>query len=76
MRLEMVMRVNLGPLHLLDGFIQKVYDFEKKDYIRGEKRVNQTSSKDLSKSAALDSFQKRNEQKSRYPSLFWHDYFK
>ena len=74
--MEMVMRVNLGPLHHLDGFIQKVYDFEKKDYIRGEKRVNQTSSKDLSKSAALDSFQKRNEQKSRYPSLFWHDYFK
>ena len=66
--MEMVLRTNLGPLHLLDSLIQ---DDSKNSYLRKEARISQIVSKDIHKSASIASFQKKNEEKSRFPTTFW-----
>ena len=70
--MEMVLRVNLGPLHHLEGLISDVLSNDPtKFYIRKETMISQVVSQDINKSAAIASFQKNNEKKSRFPSKFW-----
>ena len=55
---EMVSRVNLGPLYILDeGLFNEVFEFDKgKSYLRKESRIYQLISKDLNKSADVSTF--------------------
>ena len=70
--MEMVLRTNLGPLHLLDSLIQDVLTADSKNsYLRKEARISQIVSKDIHKSASIASSQKKNEAKSRFPTTFW-----
>ena len=70
--MEMGLRVNLGPLHLLDSLIDDIFSNDtNKSYLRKETRISQISSKDVNKSSAIATFQKNNEKKSRFPSSFW-----
>ena len=61
--MEMVLRVNLGPLHLLENFIDDIFSNSKTYYLRKETRISQMVSKDSNKSAAIATFQKNNEKK-------------
>ena len=69
--MEMVLRVNLGPLHLMDNLVDEVLASQGKSYMRKESRISQIVSKDLSKSAAISLFEKESETKSRFPHSFW-----
>ena len=69
--MEMVLRFNLGPLHLLDNLIEEIFTSESsKTYVRKETKISRLITKDLNKSAAVDTFDKHNEQKSRFPLYF------
>ena len=60
-----VLRFNLGPLHLLDGFIDEILALETtKSYLRKEIKFGRVVTNDLNKSAVVGSFQKKNEEKS------------
>ena len=69
--MEIVLRWNLGPLHLLKTLVDDVYNREKKIYIRKCEIVNKIVSKDLFKSSACDSFEKKSEEKSKFPASVW-----
>ena len=58
-------------MHYLSNFVEEVYNRDKKEYLR-TKRVDKVVTKDLTKSAAVASFQKRAEEKSHLPASFWH----
>ena len=66
--MEIVLRLNLGLLHLLE-----VFQSEKKNYVRKTERIDKIVTKDLSKSAAVASFQKKSEEKSSFPASFWQN---
>ena len=69
---ELVLRFNLGPLHLLNGLIDEVLALgTTKSYLRQAIYIGKTVTKDLKKSATIGSFQKKNETKSRFPLSFW-----
>ena len=52
--MEMVLRVNLGPLHLLDNLIDEVFASDPgRSYLRKETRISRITSKDMKKSAAI-----------------------
>ena len=53
-----------------DCLIEEVFQREKKNYIRKTERIDKIVTKDLSKSAAVASFQKKLEEKSSFPTLF------
>ena len=57
----MVLRVNLGPLHILaEGLVNEFFKFDKgKSYLRKESRLSHLVSKDFDKSAAVSTFEKR-----------------
>ena len=68
--MEMVLRVNLGPLHQMGLLVNEILDELKKNgtsFIR----ANHVSSKDLKVSAAVNTFHKVKEEKSRFPAEFW-----
>ena len=70
--MEMVLRFNLGPLHLMDNLIDEVLKIDPgKSYIRKETNISQIVSKDINKSAAIATFEKNDEKKSRFPFSFW-----
>ena len=70
--MEMVLRVNLGPLHLLDNLVDEVMATDPgKSYVRKGGVISKISSKDFNKSAALATFEGKNEKKSRFPLSFW-----
>ena len=70
--MEMVLRVNLGPLHLMDNLINEVFATDPaKSYVRKESIISRVASKDLNKSAAIATFEGKNEKKSRFPHSFW-----
>ena len=71
--MEMCLRVNLGPMHLLEKkFIAEVIaENPTKDYIRGETRLSQLPSGDVNLSSSMDTFQKNNEKKARFHTSFW-----
>ena len=62
--MEMTLRVNLGPLHLLNGLIDDILSNDSKSYLRKETRSSQITSKNINKSGAIATFQKNNEKKS------------
>lgn len=74
---EIVLRYNLGPMHLLDNpsskvnFIQEVYNRGKKEYIRRTNRIDQIVTRDLAKSSAVATFKKKGEENSHFPLSFW-----
>ena len=71
--MELVLRVNLGPLNVLKGLINEVLASDPgRSYLRKEGRISQlTASNDVHKSAAIASFQTINENKSRFHKSFW-----
>ena len=69
--MELFLRINLGPLHFLDSLVEEVLKREPINFIRKETQANRLSSKDLNKSAAVHTFQKIKEEKSRFPLSFW-----
>ena len=73
--MELVLRVNLGPLDVLKGLINEVLASDPdRSYLRKEDRISQlTASKDVHKSAAIATFQTNNENKSRFPKSFWFE---
>ena len=74
--MELVLRVNLGPLNELKGLINEVLASDPdRSYLRKEDRISQhTASNDVHKSAAIASFQTINENKSRFPKSNIHIY--
>ena len=60
------LRLNFGPLHLLDGYI----DDPNKSYMRKGSRVSQIAGKDFNISLAMATFQKNNEKKLAIPASF------
>ena len=70
--MELVLRVNLGPLNELKGLIDEVLASDPD--LRKEDRISKLgASKDVHKSAAIATFQTNNENKSRFPKSFWSD---
>ena len=56
----------------MESLISDVFAPEnKKLYLRKESRISQIVSKDFNKSAAVATFEKNCEKKSRYPHAFW-----
>ena len=73
--IELVLRVNLGPLNVLKGLINEVLASDTdRSYFRKVDRISQlAASKDSHKRAAIASFQTINENKSRFPKAFWYE---
>ena len=60
----MVLRVNLGPLHLMGNLIDEILASDNaKLYARTEKRLKQLPGKDINKTT-IDTFEQKNEKKS------------
>ena len=69
---EIVLRFNLGPMHLLEGLVAEVLAMDTaKFYLRKEIKIGRVVTDDLNKSSAMATFQKKNEKKSRFPNSFW-----
>ena len=67
----MVLRVNLGPLHLMDSLVDEVIAIDpSKSYVRKESRISEIVSKDINKSAAIATYEKNNEKKIQISSFF------
>ena len=62
--MEMVLRFNLGPLHLLDTLIDDIMTTKPVDFVRKETRENRLSSKDVNTSAAVNTFREKREKKN------------
>ena len=69
--MEMFLRVNLGPLHLLESLVDEILsnDFNK-SYLRKDARISQIVSKDINKSTAIATFQKNNEKEISISYVF------
>ena len=61
--MEMVLRFNLGPLHLLDTLIDDILTTKPVDFVRKETRENRISSGDVNTSAAVNTFREKREKK-------------
>ena len=76
---EIVLRYNLGPMHVLDNpkssynFVQDVYNRSKIEFVRKTDRPDKLSTKNLIKSSSVSTFEKRREEKSHFPSSFWEN---
>ena len=58
---EIVLRINLEPLHLLNSFTEKIFALDtKKSNFRKQIRIGRIKTVDLNRSAALALFQKKN----------------
>ena len=70
---ELVLRYNLGPLHILEkSLISEVLDRQiGTEFIRKETSVNRVVSKDLETSAAVNTYQQKQEEKTALPLSFW-----
>ena len=73
--IEMYLKFNLGPLHLLDNFVKEILASDStKSYLRKEQyKISRLVTNDLNKSAAMETIEKRIENKSRFPTSFWQD---
>ena len=70
--MELVLRFNLGPIHLLDDFVDEILSSDTgKTYLRKETKLGRVISKDLNKSASITSFEKSSGDKSRFSHSFW-----
>ena len=69
---EIVLRFNLGPLHLLEGLVAEVFRIlkaKKKEFVYKRDKKGKLRSKDHGSS--MMSFRKREEAKSKFPLGFW-----
>ena len=75
LNIEMYLKFNLGPLHLLDNFVKEILASDSsQSYLRKEQAKKRSLvTNDLNKSAAMEIIEKRNEKKSRFPISFWQD---
>ena len=73
--IEMYLKFNLGPLHLINSFVKEILASDStKSYLRKEQaKISRLVTNDLNKSAAMETIEKRIENKSRFPTLFWQD---
>ena len=73
--IEIYLKFNLGPLHLLDNFVKEILASDStKSYLRKEQaKISRLVTNDLNKSAAMETIEKRIEKKSCFPTLFWQD---
>ena len=73
--IEMNLKFNLGPLHLLDNFVKEILASDSnQSYLRKEQaKTMRLVTNDLNKSAAMETIEKRIEKKSRFTTLFWQD---
>ena len=69
--MELYLKFNLGPLHLLDSLIEEVRKREPLSFVRKELNTEFCSSKDIKISAAVNTYQEKKEAKLRFPSDFW-----
>ena len=67
--------INLGLLHLLDNFVKEILASDStKSYLRKEQyKISRLVTNDLNKRAAMETIEKRIENKSRFQKLFWQD---
>ena len=73
---EIVLTVNLGPQHLLEGLVEEVCLVRKKEYlykrnIKGRLATQASRLADPVLGASIKTFRKLEEQKSRFPVNFW-----
>ena len=68
--MELVLRFNLGPLHLLEGLVNEIQNTQNKEYQRKDKR-NRFQTSDFNISASVQTYRKNAERVSRFPSHFW-----
>ena len=73
---EIVLTVNLEPHHLLEGLVEEVCQVRKKEYLhkRNSKGCLATKTSclaDTDHSSSIKTFQKLEEQNSRFPVHFW-----
>ena len=67
--MEMMLQFNVGPIHLVESLICDILASEnKKLYLRKESKISQIVSKDFNKSAAIATFEKNDEKKSKFPN--------
>ena len=73
--IEMYIKFNLGPLHLLNNFVKEILASDSsQSYLRKEQaKKRRLVTNDLNKSAAMGTIEKRIEKKSRFPTSFWQD---
>ena len=69
--MEIVLRWNIAPLHLLRNLVNDVYNREKKEYIRRTKKTNKIVTGIVAKSASTGTFEEKSEAKSHFPASFW-----
>ena len=62
--IEMYLKFNLGPLHLLDNFVKEILASDStKSYLRKEQyKISRLVTNDLNKSAAMETIEKRIER--------------
>ena len=68
--IEMYLKFNLGPLHLLDNFVKEILASDSsQSYLRKEQaKTRRLVTNDLNKSAAMETIEKRIEKKFRFPT--------
>ena len=73
--IEMYLKFNLGPLHLLNSFVKEILAFDStKSYLRKEQdKISRLVSNDLNKRPAIEIIEKRIEKKFCLLTSFWQD---
>ena len=69
--MELVLRFNLGPLHLMKQLIQDVLKARNKEHVRRTTRKDQLITQDLKLSATVNTFRQKSEENTRFPTEFW-----
>ena len=71
--MEICLRFNLGPLHLMKDLIKEVLsDKNSKSYIRKGEDASQFTTKDINKNSTIANYEENCEKKSRFPNSFWN----
>jgi hypothetical protein len=70
---EMYLRFNLGPLHLLNGLCKKIVRDRQKECIRKSEKSKRLDRLISRNSAAVANFRKKQEEKGKLPSEIWKD---
>ena len=71
--MEIYLRFNLGPLHLMKDLIKEVLsDKNSKSYIRKGEDASQFTTKDINKNSTIANYEENCEKKSRFPNSFWN----
>ena len=71
--MEIYLRFNLGPLHLMKDLIKEVLsDKNSKSYTRKGEDASQFTTKDINKNSTIANYEENCEKKSRFPNSFWN----